>query len=397
MSVYRVRSVVQDAENSDNDDADTASACVNATNFRATLRTRAPNKGANVAVEEDYHDLERTWSTNRDANAHAEAVELTKLRSHERLDVEAALREARRRESEQAETEQQPAPRRASTRPRGTQARIDAVRAWLAELETRIGPDGRRICNAEQHGFLSRVIERVVHEMRTGEMHSGSQNDEEDPLRWVLRGGPGTGKTHAIKLLRTELFEGILGWQAGVHFQTTALQAVTSDMLDGDTLHHCFGLTWGSGSTDQTSLTKGLELAKRLLQMRWLIIDEISMVSLELLARVERACRHLMRQGSPFKQSPTSNSDRPFGGLNVLVVGDLWQLDPPKGHCVAGLPQEWLGTTGSKQRLLLTQGQDLVWGKPALGFQGVTELSECERTKDTWVQAICKKSSNTRN
>ena len=99
LSVYRVRSVVQDAENSDNDDADTASACVNATNFRATLRTRAPNKGANIAVEEDYHDLERTWSTNKDANAHAEAVELTKLRSHERLDVEAALREARRRES----------------------------------------------------------------------------------------------------------------------------------------------------------------------------------------------------------------------------------------------------------------------------------------------------------
>ncbi|CAE7375727.1 unnamed protein product [Symbiodinium microadriaticum] len=155
------------------------------------------------------------------------------------------------------------------------------------QLRKRTAEDGRRICNAQQHGFLSRVIERVVQEMRTGEMHSGSR--EEDPLRWVLHGGPGTGKTHAIKLLRTELFEGILGWQAGVHFQTTALQAVTSDMLDGDTLHHCFGLTWGSGTADQTSLTKGLELAKRLLQMRWLIIDEISMVSLELLARVERA------------------------------------------------------------------------------------------------------------
>ena len=167
------------------------------------------------------------------------------------------------------------------------------MHAWLSELETRTAEDGRRICNAQQHGFLSRVIERVVQEMRTGEMHSGSR--EEDPLRWVLHGGPGTGKTHAIKLLRTELFEGILGWQAGVHFQTTALQAVTSDMLDGDTLHHCFGLTWGSGTADQTSLTKGLELAKRLLQMRWLIIDEISMVSLELLARVERACRQLMR------------------------------------------------------------------------------------------------------
>ena len=44
--------------------------------------------------------------------------------------------------------------------------------------------------------------------------------------------------------------------------------------------------------------------------------------------------------------------------------------------------------TGSKQRLLLTQGQDLVWGKPDCGFQGVTELTECERAKDTWLQDL---------
>ena len=112
------------------------------------------------------------------------------------------------------------------------------------------------------------------------------------------------------------------------------------------------------------------------------------MVSLELLARVERACRQLMQQGSRFKQSPASHTDRPFGGLNVLVVGDSWQLEPPKGHFLAGLPHEWLGTAGSKQRLLLTQGQDLVWGKPEFGFQGVTELTECDRTKDAWLQDL---------
>ena len=112
------------------------------------------------------------------------------------------------------------------------------------------------------------------------------------------------------------------------------------------------------------------------------------MVSLELLARVERACRQLMQQGSRFKQSPASHTDRPFGGLNVLVVGDSWQLEPPKGHFLAGLSHEWLGTAGSKQRLLLTQGQDLVWGKPEFGFQGVTELTECDRTKDAWLQDL---------
>ena len=388
LSVYRVRSIAQDAENSDNDDADTTGPYVDATNFRTTLRTRVPKKGAKEAQEENYDDLERTWARSQDTDEDASGVSLKKLRNQEHLDVDATLREARRRENEPDGPGQQPTPRRASTRPHGTQAQIEAVRAWLEDLKTRANSEGRRICNAEQHGFLSRVVDRLVHEMRTGEMQSGSRADEEDSLRWVLHGGPGTGKTHAIKLLRTELFEGILGWQAGIHFQMAALQAVTSDMLDGDTLHHCFGLTWGNGSTEQTSLTKGQELAKRLLQMRWLIIDEISMVSLELLARVERACRQLVRQGSPFKQAPTNNLTRPFGGLNVLVIGDLWQLDPPKGHCLADLPHEWLGTAASKQRLLLTQGQDLVWGAPECGFQGVTELTECERTKDTWLQDL---------
>ena len=148
-------------------------------------------------------------------------------------------------------------------------------------------------------------------------------------------------------------------------------------MLDGDTLHHCFGLTWGTGTTDQASA-----------EMRWLIIDEISMVSLELLARVERACRQLLRQGSPFRHSAEDHRARPFGGLNVLVVGDLWQLEPPKGHFVAGFPHEWLTTAGAKQRLLLTQGQDLIWGKPEFAFQDITELTECERTKDLWLQDV---------
>ena len=134
-------------------------------------------------------------------------------------------------------------------------------------------------------------------------MHNGARGDQEDPLRWVLHGGPGTGKTHAIRLLQTELFEQILGWQSGVHFQTAALQAVTADMLDGDTLHHCFGLTWGTGTTDQASASKGLELAQGLLHM--------------LLARVERACRQLLRRGSPFRHSAEDHRARPFGGLNV--------------------------------------------------------------------------------
>ena len=36
----------------------------------------------------------------------------------------------------------------------------------------------------------------------------------------------------------------------------------------------------------------------------------------------------------------------------------------------------------------LTQGQDLIWGKPEFAFQGIPELTACERTKDLWLQDV---------
>ena len=58
----------------------------------------------------------------------------------------------------------------------------------------------------------------------------------------MLHGGPGTGKSHVIKILKEKLFEGELGWTAGIDFQIGAFQAVNADNIDGGTLHHALGL-----------------------------------------------------------------------------------------------------------------------------------------------------------
>ena len=76
---------------------------------------------------------------------------------------------------------------------------------------------------------------------------------------------------------------------------------------------------------------KQLDVAKQLLQWRWLIIDEISIVSAKLLAEVELTPQSLVRTACPYKQN-AKGVVRPFGGLSMLCSGDFWQLPPPKGN-----------------------------------------------------------------
>ena len=105
-----------------------------------------------------------------------------------------------------------------------------------------------------------------------------------EPLLWMLHGGPGTGKSYVVDALRTRVFEGIMKWRHGLDFQVAALQATNASALDGRTLRAAFGMTpFASGSESSKKRgadgAKKVEAARRIQQWRWLIIDEISMVS----------------------------------------------------------------------------------------------------------------------
>ena len=93
-------------------------------------------------------------------------------------------------------------------------------------------------------------------------------------------------------------------------------------MLEGDTIHHalgipCFGRK-GTTAGDNSSIV----VAKRMLQLRWLIIDEISMVSAKLLATVDMKLRSVVRVLGTHKVQ-SNGIERLFGGLNVLMCGDF--------------------------------------------------------------------------
>ena len=105
--------------------------------------------------------------------------------------------------------------------------------------------------------------------------------------------GPGM-ESHTVKILKDDLFGELSQCNVGVEFQTVAFQAVMADLLCGDTIHHAFKncifvkTTQGrEGSSDK----KAQDVMTSLLQLRWLMIGEISMVSAQLLAEIDQKFR----------------------------------------------------------------------------------------------------------
>ena len=116
------------------------------------------------------------------------------------------------------------------------------VHNWLIkkkeERNTEGVKKGELVVNAEQYEALRKVALRVMDELRHA---ADGKLDFGEPLRWLIHGGPGTGKSHVIKQVK-ELFTEVLHWDMGVEYQVVALQAVMADLLGGDTIHHACGI-----------------------------------------------------------------------------------------------------------------------------------------------------------
>ncbi len=119
-----------------------------------------------------------------------------------------------------------------------------------------------------------------------------------------ITGRAGTGKTTLLNLLRDETPRNV------AVVAPTGLAAIN---VGGQTIHSFFRLpprfvdTREIRAMHHTGVMKALDL---------LIIDEVSMVRADLMDGIDHALRLNRR------------SDEPFGGVQLAMFGDLWQLSP---------------------------------------------------------------------
>jgi len=127
-----------------------------------------------------------------------------------------------------------------------------------------------------------------------------------------LTGQPGSGKTHTVNRYLRELA------QAGVDVAYTASTGIAATHGHGVTIHAWSGIGVRETLTrrDLDTLATNRRLAARIEKANVLIIDEISMLPARSLTLVDTVCRHIRSVSAP------------FGGLQVVLVGDFFQLPP---------------------------------------------------------------------
>lgn len=156
--------------------------------------------------------------------------------------------------------------------------------------------------------------------------------------------------------------------------------------VGGETLHHVAGINpfISSAATKEERHISAERLGKRLLEMRWLIIDEISMISANLLAQVDMKLRDAVRERGTYKLG-ADGKVRSFGGLSVIFAGDFCQLDPPDGIPITAVPKDKLSLRKDiTPPGTAAHGHQLFWGTTFMSVRSMTELKQPYRCKDEW-------------
>ena len=136
------------------------------------------------------------------------------------------------------------------------------------------------------------------------EYKAAIESIQKNPVTF-LSGPAGSGKSTFIKFIRSKVKNSLL-------LAPTGIAAIN---INGRTIHSVFKLPPKFLTEEDIKFMKS-EIRQFLKSTNLIIIDEVSMVSSNLLDALDSILQKNM------------NNDKPFGGIHILLVGDLFQLPP---------------------------------------------------------------------
>lgn len=168
--------------------------------------------------------------------------------------------------------------------------------------------------NIGQRELFNKITQSIFDQM------AGSEHRE----RLFITGGAGTGKTFLFNVLKNQVSRCYGDAHGLSSVKVAALTGAAARLVGGATLHSLLklpiqktGEIMNMGQLSGIYLTNMRKIWK---DVKFLFIDEISLVSYKVLTMIDARLKELK-----------SNTGL-FGGLNVLVFGDLLQLPPVNGN-----------------------------------------------------------------
>ena len=125
-----------------------------------------------------------------------------------------------------------------------------------------------------------------------------------------LTGAPGAGKTYVLnEFIRNARAE-------GASVAVTASTGIASTHINGQTIHSWSGIGVATALTEPLLKLIRSRRRRKIQDTDILVIDEVSMLHAWLFDMVDQVCRIIRRD------------PRPFGGMQVVLSGDFFQLPP---------------------------------------------------------------------
>jgi len=130
-----------------------------------------------------------------------------------------------------------------------------------------------------------------------------------------ITGPGGTGKSTIIKYLANE-------WTTMRTIGITAMTGAAAVLINGQTLHSYLGIGLGKDSVDDLvrKIMNRSKIKKNWNDLDILVVDEISMLSDELLIKLNEVAKQIR------------TNEKPFGGIQLVFAGDFLQLPCIKGN-----------------------------------------------------------------
>ena len=199
------------------------------------------------------------------------------------------------------------------------------------------------------------------------DMIASLKRGEDGKQNLIFLSGPGgVGKSHIIKLVHYEtvrLMKPLSGYfdLEDVIVLLTAFTGTAAFGIESMTIHSALSFACGPrGSKEYRSASSDSlnTLKSRLGNLKLLIIDEVSMVGADLLLHIHRRLTEIL----------DPSEEKLFGGLSILAVGDLYQLQPVgQNHVFAVSASDYMARLYGS-----------LWAR---NFK-MMELTECMRQRD---------------